>query len=120
MEVTIRGLIVKMFKEGDPKGANAISARATLGPKWQEKRSKSKRRDDLLTCKKTLALKGHQQTSQSAWNDRPAPPARNGDVAMFQGSLHLWQRNSSVNCVRTMGVPRPAREQGRTTKKRTP
>jgi hypothetical protein len=31
-----QGLIVKMFKDGDPKGANAISARATLGPKWQE------------------------------------------------------------------------------------
>jgi hypothetical protein len=31
-----QGLIVKMFKDGDPKGANAISARGTLGPKWQE------------------------------------------------------------------------------------
>jgi hypothetical protein len=31
-----QGLIVKMFREGDPKGANAISARATLGPKWKE------------------------------------------------------------------------------------
>jgi hypothetical protein len=31
-----QGLIVKMFKDADPKGANAISARATLGPKWQE------------------------------------------------------------------------------------
>ena len=31
-----QGLIVKMFKDGDPKGANAISARTTLGPKWQE------------------------------------------------------------------------------------
>jgi hypothetical protein len=27
---------VKMFKDGDPKGANAVSARTTLGPKWQE------------------------------------------------------------------------------------
>jgi hypothetical protein len=25
-----------MIKNGDPKGANAISARGTLGPKWQE------------------------------------------------------------------------------------
>ena len=31
-----QGLIVKMFKDGDPKGATAIPARATLGPKWQE------------------------------------------------------------------------------------
>jgi hypothetical protein len=31
-----QGLIVKMFKDGDPKGANAVSARTTLGPKWQE------------------------------------------------------------------------------------
>jgi len=31
-----QGLIVKMFKDGDPKGANAISARGTLGPQWQE------------------------------------------------------------------------------------
>jgi len=31
-----QGLVVKMFKDADPKGANAISARATLGPKWQE------------------------------------------------------------------------------------
>ena len=31
-----QGLIVKMFKEGDPLGSNAVSARATLGPKWQE------------------------------------------------------------------------------------
>jgi hypothetical protein len=30
------GLIVKMFRDGDPLGANAISAKATLGPKWQE------------------------------------------------------------------------------------
>lgn len=31
-----QGLIVKMFKEGDAHGANAISARGTLGPKWQD------------------------------------------------------------------------------------
>ena len=31
-----QGLIVKMFKDGDPTGANAISARDQLGPKWQE------------------------------------------------------------------------------------
>ena len=30
------GLIVKMFKDGDPSGVNAIPARATLGPKWNE------------------------------------------------------------------------------------
>jgi hypothetical protein len=30
------GLIVKMFKNGDAAGANAIDARATLGPKWSE------------------------------------------------------------------------------------
>lgn len=31
-----QGLIVKMFKDGDPAGANALSAREQLGPKWQE------------------------------------------------------------------------------------
>lgn len=31
-----QGLVVKMFKEGDPAGANALSARGQLGPKWQE------------------------------------------------------------------------------------
>jgi hypothetical protein len=30
------GLIVKMFKDGDPNGANALSARDVLGSKWQE------------------------------------------------------------------------------------
>ena len=29
-------VIVKMFKEGDPAGANALSARDLLGPNWQE------------------------------------------------------------------------------------
>lgn len=31
-----QGLIVKMFRDGDPAGASAISARSQLGPKWQE------------------------------------------------------------------------------------
>jgi hypothetical protein len=31
-----QGLIVKMFKNDDPHGGNAISARGMLGPKWQE------------------------------------------------------------------------------------
>jgi hypothetical protein len=31
-----QGLIVKMFREGDPAGANAVPARASLGPKWKE------------------------------------------------------------------------------------
>lgn len=31
-----QGLIVKMFKDGDPAGAQAISARAQLGAKWQD------------------------------------------------------------------------------------
>ena len=31
-----QGLVVKMFKNDDPSGANAISARSTLGPKWEE------------------------------------------------------------------------------------
>ncbi len=31
-----QGLIVKMFKDGDPAGKNALSAREQLGPKWQE------------------------------------------------------------------------------------
>jgi hypothetical protein len=30
------GLVVKMFREGDPQGANAISAVQTLGPKWRD------------------------------------------------------------------------------------
>jgi len=30
------GLLVKMFKDGDPNGANGISARDVLGPNWQE------------------------------------------------------------------------------------
>lgn len=31
-----QGLIVKMFKNEDPQGANAISAREVLGAKWAE------------------------------------------------------------------------------------
>jgi hypothetical protein len=29
-------LIVKMFKQGDPAGANALDARQQLGPGWQD------------------------------------------------------------------------------------
>lgn len=29
-------VVVKMFKDGDPEGANALSARGLLGPDWQE------------------------------------------------------------------------------------
>lgn len=31
-----QGLIVKMFKDGDPAGSNALSARSELGPKWKQ------------------------------------------------------------------------------------
>jgi hypothetical protein len=31
-----QAFVVKMFKEGDSAGANAVSARETLGPKWQD------------------------------------------------------------------------------------
>ncbi|MBU2581135.1 MAG: hypothetical protein KJ622_05390 [Alphaproteobacteria bacterium] len=31
-----QGLVVKMYKDGQPGADNAISARAELGPKWQE------------------------------------------------------------------------------------
>ena len=31
-----QGLIVKMFRDNDPAGKNALSARAELGPKWAE------------------------------------------------------------------------------------
>jgi hypothetical protein len=31
-----QGLVVKMFKDGDPAGSNAVPARETLGPKWKE------------------------------------------------------------------------------------
>lgn len=29
-------LVIKMFHENDPVGANAVDAKSTLGPKWQE------------------------------------------------------------------------------------
>ena len=29
-------LVVKMFKDADPGASNAVSARETLGPKWQD------------------------------------------------------------------------------------
>jgi hypothetical protein len=31
-----QGLVIKMFKDGDPQGLNALPARETLGPDWQE------------------------------------------------------------------------------------
>lgn len=31
-----QGLVVKMFRDNDPAGANALSARTELGPKWAE------------------------------------------------------------------------------------
>ena len=31
-----QGLIVKMFRDGDPAGANALEARQSLGPGWQD------------------------------------------------------------------------------------
>jgi hypothetical protein len=40
-----QGLIVKMFRDGDLAGSNALSARAELGPKWQEAV-----RQDAVTC----------------------------------------------------------------------
>jgi hypothetical protein len=40
-----QGLVVKMFRDNDPAGANAVSARDTLGPKWPELI-----KSDALTC----------------------------------------------------------------------
>lgn len=37
-----QGLTVRMFKEGEPGFENALSARQTLGPDWQEIASKKK------------------------------------------------------------------------------
>lgn len=37
-----QGLVVKMFRDGDPAGANALPARETLGPDWQDAVSKNK------------------------------------------------------------------------------
>ena len=31
-----QGLVVRMFRDGDPAAANALSARAELGPNWAE------------------------------------------------------------------------------------
>ena len=31
-----QGLVIKMFKDGNPQGTNALPARYTLGPDWQE------------------------------------------------------------------------------------
>ena len=31
-----QALMVKMFRDGDPAGSNAVSARDTLGPQWPE------------------------------------------------------------------------------------
>jgi hypothetical protein len=40
-----QGLMVKMFRDNDPAASNALSARQTLGPRWQEIASKQQ-----LTC----------------------------------------------------------------------
>lgn len=36
-----QGLVIKMFKDGDPAAANALPARETLGPDWQEQVKKN-------------------------------------------------------------------------------
>ncbi|MET3966702.1 hypothetical protein [Bradyrhizobium sp. S3.9.1] len=36
-----QGLVIKMFKDGDPAAANALPARDTLGPEWQEQVKKN-------------------------------------------------------------------------------
>ncbi|MGH6713108.1 MAG: hypothetical protein ACREEK_29655 [Bradyrhizobium sp.] len=40
-----QGLVIKMFKDSDPQGSNALLARDTLGPDWQEQVKK-----DSITC----------------------------------------------------------------------
>src|SRR5215472_3425327 len=40
-----QGLVIKMFKDGDPQATNALPARETLGPDWQEQIKK-----DSVTC----------------------------------------------------------------------
>lgn len=40
-----QGLVIKMFKDGNPQGANALPARDTLGPDWQEQIKK-----DSIDC----------------------------------------------------------------------
>jgi len=37
-----QGLVVKMFREGDPAGANALEARQVLGTGWQDAVNKNK------------------------------------------------------------------------------
>jgi hypothetical protein len=39
------GMVVRTFRDNDPAAANALSARATLGPKWEEIAAKP-----TLTC----------------------------------------------------------------------
>jgi hypothetical protein len=41
-----QGLVIKMFKNGDPAGAKAVSARGTLGPNWKQ----AIREDTRGTC----------------------------------------------------------------------
>lgn len=41
-----QSFVVKMFREGDPGASQAISARETLGPKWQEEL----KRGSVTTC----------------------------------------------------------------------
>ncbi|MGX1349670.1 hypothetical protein AB7M49_003246 [Bradyrhizobium elkanii] len=36
-----QGLVIKMFKDGDPAAANALPACETLGPDWQEQVKKN-------------------------------------------------------------------------------
>jgi len=40
-----QGLVIRMFKESDPQGANALPARDTIGPDWPEQIKK-----DSFTC----------------------------------------------------------------------
>ena len=40
------GIVIKMFRDGDPAGANAIDARGSLGPKWQD----AVREGGTVTC----------------------------------------------------------------------
>jgi hypothetical protein len=37
-----QGLVVKMFREGNPAGGNALDARKVLGPGWQDAINKNK------------------------------------------------------------------------------
>jgi hypothetical protein len=40
------GLIVNMFRNGDPSGVNAVSGRGMLGPKWTE----AVKENEATTC----------------------------------------------------------------------